>query len=104
MPLATLCALVYRAAGTEPPGRAKAEGRSARNDLLFAACFAALVVLLSADCVGAVPLLAPLPALLVALLFALTAVRRGPLLRLAGLSLGVLYAVAGVLVSLAEAF
>ena len=101
--LATLCALVYRAAGsgTEPPGRARAEGRSVRNDLIFSACFAAFVVLLSVDSTGAVPLLAPLPALLVALLFALAAVRRGPLLRLAGLSLGILYAVAGVLVTLA---
>ncbi|HVF01092.1 MAG TPA: hypothetical protein VNA27_07105 [Rubrobacteraceae bacterium] len=86
-------ALVYRAGG-----------RSACNDLLFVAGFAAFVVLLSVDSTGAAPLLAPLPALLVALLFALAAVRRSALLRLAGLSLGVLYAVAGVLVSLVRAF
>lgn len=91
--LAALCALVYRA-----------DGRSARNDLLLVAVFAAFVVLYSVDSTGAIPLLAPLPALLVGLLFALAAVRRSPLLRLAGLSLGTLYVVAGVLVSLAGAF
>lgn len=62
------------------------------------------MVLLSADSTGAVSLLAPLPALLVALLFALAAVRRSPPLRLAGLCLGTLYAVAGVLVSLVGTF
>ncbi len=44
---------------------------------------------------GAVPLLAPLPALLVALLFALAAVCRSPRLHLAGLVLGVLYVLGG---------
>ena len=104
--LFTLCAPVRRAAesGIEPPGRAGAEGRVARNALLLSATFAALVVLLSVDSTGAVSLLAPLPALLVGLLFALAAVRRSALLRLAGLSLGVLYAVAGLLVALARAF
>lgn len=53
---------------------------------------------------GAVPLLAPLPALLVALLFALAAVRRSPQLHLAGLLLGGLYVVAGLLVSLVGTF
>lgn len=91
--LAAVSVFVYRAGG-----------RSARNDLLFSAAFAAFVVLLSVDSMGAVPLLAPLPALLVALLFALASVRRSLLFRLAGLSLGVLYVLAGVLVSLAGAF
>ena len=86
-------------------GRASAEGRVARNELLLlSATFAALVVLLLVDSTGAVPLLASLPALLVAFLFALGAVRRGALLRSAGLLLGVLYALAGLLVSLAGAF
>ena len=75
--LAVLCTLVHRVGG-----------KSARNDLLFVAGFAAFVVLLSVDSTGAVPLLAPLPALLVGLLFALAAVRRSALLCLAGLSLG----------------
>lgn len=79
----------------------RADGRSARNDLLFVAGFAAFVVLSSVDSMGAIPLLAPLPALLVALLFALAAIRRSPLLRLAGLLLGVLYVLAGVLLALA---
>ncbi len=52
--LAASCALVNRAGD-----------RSARNDLLFVAGFAAFVVLLSVDSTGAIPLLAPLPALLV---------------------------------------
>lgn len=91
--LAALCALVYRA-----------DGRSARNDLLFVTAFAAFVVLLSVDSTGAIPLLAPLPALLVTFVFALAAVRWSALLRFAGLSLGSLYAVAGVLVSLAGTF
>lgn len=91
--LAAVCALVYRAGGS-----------SARNDLLFAAAFAAFVVLLSVDSTGAVPLLAPLPVLLVGLLFALAAVRRSALLRLAGLCLGTLYAAAGVLLSLTSSF
>lgn len=56
------------------------------------------------DSTGAVPLLAPLPALLVGLLFALAAVRRSPLLCLAGLVLGALYAVAGVLLALPGTF
>ena len=87
-----------------PPERARAEGRVARNELLLSATFAALVVLLSVDSTGAIPLLAPLPALLVALLFALAAVRRSAPLRVAGLSLGVLYTVAGLLVSLVGTF
>lgn len=91
--LAAVWALVYRAGG-----------RSARNDLLFVAAFAAFVVLLSVDSTGAVPLFALLPALLVALLFALAAVRRSALLRLAGLCLGTLYAAAGVLTSLTSSF
>lgn len=78
--------------------------RSARNDLLFVAAFAAFVVLLSVDSTGGIPLLAPLPALLVALLFALAAVRRSVLLRLAGLCLGTFYAVAGILPPLTSAF
>jgi hypothetical protein len=87
--------------GIEPPGRARVEGRSARNDLLFVATFAAPVMLLSSvDSVVAIPLLAPLPALLVALLFALAAVRRCPLLRLARLFLGSLCTIGGFLVSL----
>lgn len=103
--LTVLCVLVYRVAGsgTEPPGRARIEGRSVRNDLLFVAAFAAFVVLLSVDSTGAVPLLAPLPALLVALLFALAAVRRSLLLRQAGLVFGTLYVLAGVLISLTGA-
>ena len=88
-----LCNLVYRTGG-----------RSARNDLLFAATFSAFVVLLSIDSAGAIPLLTPLPALLVAFLFALAAVRGSPLLRLAGLVLGSLYVFAGVMLSLAGAF
>jgi hypothetical protein len=91
--LAALCALVYRAGG-----------RSARNGLFFAASFAAFVVLFSVDATGMSPLLMPLPALLVALLFALAAVRRSALLRLAGLFLGSLYALAGVLIELIKAF
>jgi hypothetical protein len=51
-----------------------------------------------------IPLLAPLPALLVALLFALVAVRRSPLLRLAGLFLGGLYALVVVVLSLVSSF
>ena len=58
------------------PARDRAEGKDARNDLLFSAAFATFVVLLSVDSTGKVPLFAPLPALLVALLFALAAVRR----------------------------
>ncbi len=88
-----LCNLVYRAGG-----------RSARNDLLFVAGFSAFVVLYSVDSAGAIPLLAPLPALLVALLFALAAVRWSPLLRLSGLVLGTLYVFAGVMLSLIGAF
>lgn len=84
-----LCNLVYRAGG-----------RSSRNDLLFVAGFAAFVVLYSVDSAGAIPLLAPLPALLVALLFALAAVRQSPLLRLAGLVLGSLYVFVGVMLAL----
>lgn len=75
--LATLYAFVYWA-----------NGRSTRNNLHFIAVFAALVVLFSVDSTGAIPLLASLPALLVVLLFALAAVRRSALLRLAGLVLG----------------
>ncbi|MBA3390623.1 MAG: hypothetical protein H0U02_14920 [Rubrobacter sp.] len=56
------------------------------------------------DSAGVVPLLAPLPALLVGLLFALAAVRRSPLLRLAGLSLGGLYVLAGTLLKLMGTF
>lgn len=70
------------------------------HDLLFVACFAAFVVVLSVDSRGAIPLLAPLPALLVALVYALAAVRRSILLRLAGLFLGTLYALTGVVLSL----
>jgi hypothetical protein len=62
------------------------------------------VVLLSVDSAGVVPLLAPLPALLVGLLFALATVRRSPLLRLAGLSLGVLYVLASLLLKLVGTF
>jgi hypothetical protein len=103
--LAALCVLVRRAGGgVGPPPRDRAEGKGARNDLLFVAGFATFVVLLFVDSMGAVPLLAPLPAVLVGLLFALAAVRRSVLLRLAGLSLGILYALAGVLVSLAGTF
>lgn len=100
-----MCALVRRAgSGLGPPARDRAEGRGTRNDLLFVVVFAAFMVLLSVDSAGAVPLLAPLPALLVALLFALAAVRRSPRLHLAGLVLGVLYVVAGLLVSLVGTF
>ena len=103
--LVALCALVRRlGGGMGPPARDRAEGKGARNDLLFSAASAAFVVLLSVDSTGAVSLLAPLPVLLVALLFALAAVRRSPLLRLAGLSLGSLYALAGVLISLTGTF
>ena len=104
--LTALCALVDRAAesGTEPPGRARAEGWSARNDLLFSAAFATFAVLYSVDSLGEIPLLAPLPALLVALMFAVAAVRRSSLLRLAGLFLGGMYVLTGVLVSLAGTF
>jgi hypothetical protein len=56
------------------------------------------------DSTGAVPLLAPLPALLVAFLFTLAAVLRSPFLRLAGLLLGVLYTPASVLLSLMSTF
>jgi hypothetical protein len=91
--LAALCALVHRAGG-----------RSARNDLFFAASFAAFVVLFSIDATGMIPLLTPLPALLVALLLALAAVRRSVLLRLAGLFLGSLYALVAVLLSLVSTF
>jgi hypothetical protein len=102
--LATLCVLVYHAAesGTEPPGRIRAEGQSARNGLLFSARFVAFVVLLSVDITAAVPLVAPLPALLVALLFVLSAVHRSLSLRLAGLVFGILYVLASVLISLAR--
>lgn len=91
--LAAVIVLVYRAGGN-----------SARNDLLFAAVFAAFVVLLSVDSTGAIPLLAPLPALVVGLLFALAAVRRSALLRLAGLFLVNLYVLAGVLIAVAGTF
>lgn len=91
--LAVLCSLVYRAGGAY-----------VRNDLLFVAIFAAFVVLRSVDSAGAVPLLVPIPALLVALLFALAAVRQSPQLHAAGLLLAVLYALAGLLVSLVGAF
>jgi hypothetical protein len=56
------------------------------------------------DSTGAVPLLAPLPALLVAFLFTLAAVLRSPFLRLAGLLLGVLYTPASVMLSLLSTF
>ncbi len=60
------------------------------------------MVLLSVDSAGAIPLLAPLPELLVTLLFAVSAVRSSPLLRLAGIASGSIYVFAGVLVSLVE--
>lgn len=50
--------------------------------------------------VGAIPLLSLFPALLVALVYALAAVRRSILLRLVGLFLGTLYVLAGVVLSL----
>jgi hypothetical protein len=58
------------------------------------------VVRISVDSAGAFLLLTLLPALLVTFLFALAAVRRSPLLHLDGISLGILYAFAGVLFSL----
>jgi hypothetical protein len=65
-------------------------------------CFynANFVVRISVDSAGAVPRLTLLPALLVTFLFALTAIRRSLLLHLAVISLGILYAFAGVLFSL----
>lgn len=84
--------------------RLRGDDRSSRNDLLFAAAFAAFVVFLSVNSTGAAPLLAPLPTLLVAFLFALVTILRGPFLRLAGLLLGVLYTPASVLLSLLSAF
>ncbi len=103
--LAAVCALVRRAGGgVGPPARDRAEGKGSRNDLLFSAVFAAFVVVLSVDSRGAIPLLAPLPAFVVGLLFALAAVRRSLLLRLVGLSLGVLYVLAGLLLKLIGTF
>ena len=97
--------LVRRAGGgVGPPARDRAEGKGARNDLLFAATFAAFVVVLSVDSRGAIPLLALLPALVMALLFALAAVRRSLLLRIAGLSLGILYVFVGLLFELIGTF
>jgi len=97
--------LVRRAGGgIGPPARDRAEGKGARNDLLFVACFAAFVVLYSVDSAGAIPILSLFPALLVALVFALAAIRRSLLLRLAGLSLGVFYVLAGLLLKLVGTF
>ena len=56
------------------------------------------------DSTGVVPLLAPVRAVVVALLFALAAVRGSLPLRLAGLCLGVLYALAGTLIRLLSFF
>ena len=87
------------------PARDRAEGKGARNDLLFAATFAVFVVVLSVDSGGrAIPLLALLPALVMALLFALAAVRRSLLLRMTGLSRGILYVFVGLLFKLMGTF
>ncbi len=93
--------LVRRAGGgVGPTARDRAEGKGVRNDLLFAATFAAFVVVLSVDSRGAIPLLALLLALVMALLFTLAAVRKSLLLRIAGLSLSILYVFVGLLFEL----
>ena len=100
------CALVYRTAGAriEPAGRARAEGRATRNSLLFAATFSAFAVVFVVFTFGRVPSPSLIPAILVALLLALSAVRRDPLLRLAATCAGFLYVLAGLAVSLARSF
>lgn len=103
--LAVLCVTARRAGGVgvEPPARARAEGRSIRNSLLFAAAFSAFAVVFAVFAFGRVAPLALSPAVLVALLLTLGAARRSPFLQLAGLSLGVLCALAGLAVSLVRA-
>lgn len=99
--LAALSVLARRAGGsgtTGHPARARAEGRGTRNSLLFAAAVFAVYAF------GRVSTLALSPAALVALLLAFGAARRSALLRLAGITVGVLYALAGLAVSLARAF
>ena len=106
MGLAALAAVVrgVAGAGIGRPGRARAEGRSARNSLLFAAAFSAFAAAFADHALGRVSPLLLLPAALVALVLALGAARRSPLLSFAGVSLGVLYALVGLAVSLTRAF
>jgi len=102
--LAGLSVLVRRVAGAgiEPPGRARAEGRGARNSVLFAATFFAFTVVFAVF--AQISPLSLFPAALVTLLLSLAAVRRGTLLRLAAICVGVLYVLACLVVSLARAF
>ena len=104
--LAGAYALVYRTAGAriEPAGRARAEGRATRNSLLFAATFSGFAVVFAVFVFGRVPSPSLIPAVLVALLLALSAVRRDPLLRPAAICAGFLYVLAGLAVSLARSF
>ena len=90
--------------GIEEPHRARAEGRSARNSLLLAAAFSAFAVVFAVFAFARVPPLSLLPSFAVAFLLALAVAWRAPLLRLAAICVGVLYALAGLAVSLAKAF
>ncbi len=66
--------------------------------------YSAFAVIFSVFAFGRVSPLSLLPAVLVAVVLALGAARRSPLLSLAAICAGVLYALVGVAVSLARAF
>ena len=104
--LAGLSVLAQRVGGIGigDSARAWAEGHSARNSLLLAAAFSAFAVNFTTFAFGQVSPFSLLPAFLVAVLLALGAIRRSSLLHLVGIVVGVLYALAGLAVSLAKAF
>ena len=104
--LTVLCVIARRAGGIGigDPARARAEGRSARNSLLLSATFSAFAVVLAVFVFGRVPSPSLIPAVLVALLLALAAVRRDPLLRLLALCAAVLCVLAGLAVAVAQSF
>ena len=66
--------------------------------------FSAFAVIFASFTFGRVSPLSLLPAVLVAVVLALGAARRSPLLGLAGICVGVLYVLVGLVVSLARAF
>jgi hypothetical protein len=77
--------------GVEPPARARAEGRGARNSLIYAATFSVFAVVFVSFAFGRVSPLSLLPVVALAVLLAFGAVRRDPLLRLAALCAGAFY-------------
>ena len=104
--LAVLCVIARRAGGIGigDPARARAEGRSARNSLLLSATFSAFAIVLAVFVFGRVPSPSLIPAVLVALLLALAAVRCDPLLRLLAVCAAVLCVLAGLAVAVAQSF